>query len=55
MPSTTPKARVKIEPISMIETGDTSNENEEDDGENITEVDSEENSSPCSTDSDSDE
>ena len=53
--STTSKARVKTEPVSMIETGDTSNENERDDGENITEVDLEESSSPHSTDSDSDE
>ena len=55
MSSTAPKAKVKTEPVSMIETGDMSDENEGDDGENITEVDSEESSSPCSTDSDSDE
>ena len=53
--SSAPKARVKTEPVSMIEAGDTSNDNEGDDGENITEVDSEESSSSCTTDSDSEE
>ena len=53
--SSTPKARVKTEPVSIIETGETSNDNEGDDGENITEVDSEESSSSCTTDSESDE
>ena len=50
-----PKVRVKTEPVSMFETGDTSDDNEGDDGDNITEVDSEESSSSCTTDSDSDE
>ena len=53
--SSTPKARMKTEPVSMIETGDISDDNKGDDGENITEVDSEESSSSCTTDSDSDE
>ena len=53
--STTPKTRVKAEPVSMIETGDTSDDNEGDDGENITEVDLEESSSSVLTDSDTDE
>ena len=53
--SSSPKTRVKTEPVSMIETGDTSDDNEGDDGENITEVDSEESSSSCSMDRDSDE
>ena len=53
--SSTLKTRVKTEPVSMIETGKTSDDNEGDDGENITEVDSEESSSSCTTDSDSDE
>ena len=50
-----PKARVKTEPVSMIETGDTRDDNKGDDGENITEVDSEDSSSSCTADSDSDE
>ena len=53
--SSAPKARVKTEPVSMTETGDTSDDNEGDDGENITEVDLEESSSSCTTDSDSEE
>ena len=53
--SSTPKARVKTEPVSVIETGETSDDNEGDDGENITEVDSEKSSSSCTTDSESDE
>ena len=53
--SSTPKARIKTEPVSVIETGETSDDNEGDDGENITEVDSEESSSSCTTDSESDE
>ena len=53
--SSVPKARMKTKPVSMIETGDTSNDNEGDDGENITEVDSGDSSSSCPTDSDSEE
>ena len=53
--SSTPKARIKTEPVSVIETGETSDDNERDDGENITEVDSKESSSFCTTDSESDE
>ena len=53
--SSTPKVRIKTEPVSVIETGETSDDNEGDDGENITEVDSEESSSSCTTDSESDE
>ena len=53
--SSTPKVRVKTEPVSGIETGDTSDDNEGDNGENITEVDSEGSSSSCTIDSDSDE
>ena len=53
--SSTPKVRVKIEPVSMIETGETSDYNEGDEGENIIEVDSEESSSSCTTNSESDE
>ena len=53
--SSTPKARVKTEPVSVIETGETSDDNEGDYGENITEVDSEESPSSCTTDSESDE
>ena len=54
-PSSTPKARIKTEPVSVIETGETSDDYEGDDGENITEVDSEGSSSSCTTDSESDE
>ena len=53
--SSAPKLRVKTEPVSMIETGDISDDNEGDDGENVTGVDSEESSSSCTTDSDSEE
>ena len=53
--SSTPKARIKIEPVSVIGTGETSDDNEGDNGENITEVDSEESSSSCTTDSELDE
>ena len=53
--SSSPKARVKTESVLMIETEDTSDDNEADDGENITEVDSEESSLSCTTDSNSDE
>ena len=53
--SSAPKVRVKTEPVSMIETGDTSDDNKGDDGENITEVYLEESSSSCTTDSDSEE
>ena len=49
------KAGVKSETVSMIETGDTSDDNEEDDRENITEVDSEGSPPSCTMDSDSDE
>ena len=40
--SSSPKARIKTEPVLMIEAEDTSDDNEGDDRENITEVDSEE-------------
>ena len=53
--SSSPKVKVKMEPVSMIEAENTSDDNEGDDRENITEVDSEESSSTCITDSDSDE
>ena len=53
--SSTPKVRIKTEPVSVIEIGETRDDNEGDDGENITEVDSEESSSSCTTDSESDE
>ena len=53
--SSTPLARVKTEPVSIIETEETSDDNEGDDGENITEVDSKESSSSYTTDSESDE
>ena len=53
--TSTPKTKVKTEPVSMIENEDTSDDNEGDDGENITEVDSEDGSSSVSTDSDTDE
>ena len=53
--SSSPKARVKTEPVWIIETEDTSDDNEGEDREDITEVDSEESSSICTTESDSDE
>ena len=53
--SSVPKTRVKTEPVSMIETEDTSDHKEGDDVENITEIDTEESSSSCFTESDSDE
>ena len=46
--SSTSKTKVKTEPVSIIESGDTSDQNEGDDGENITEVDSEDSSSSVS-------
>ena len=49
-----PKTRVKIEPVSMIETKDTSDDNEGDDVKNITEIDTEESTSSSSTESDPD-
>ena len=52
--SSTTKPKVKTEPVSIIKSGDTSDENEADDGENITEVDSGESSSSVSTDSETD-
>ena len=53
--SSTTKTKVKTEPVSIIESGDTNNDDERDDGENITEVDSGDSSSSVSTDSDRDE
>ena len=53
--SSSPKARVETEPVSIIEMGDTSDDNEGEDGEDITEVDSGESSSICTTESNSDE
>ena len=55
MSSSTTKTKVKTEPVLIIESGDTSADDEGDDGENITEVDSEDSSSSVSTDSDTDE
>ena len=53
--SSTTKIKVKTEPVSIIDSGDTSDDDEGDDGENITEVDSGDSSSSVSTDSDTDE
>ena len=55
MSNSTTEPKIKTEPVSLIESGDTSNEDEGDDGENITEVDSGESSSTASTDSDREE
>ena len=52
--SSTTRTKVKTEPVSIIESGDTSDDDEGHDGENITEVDSGESSSSVSTDSDTD-
>ena len=53
--NSTTKPKIKSEPVSLIESGDTSDEDEGDDGENITEVDSEDSSSTATTDSDIEE
>ena len=50
--NSTTKPKIKTEPVPLIESGDTSNEDEEDDGENITEMDTGESSSTTSSDSD---
>ena len=55
MSSSITKTKVKTKPVSMIESGDTSDDGEGDDGENVTEVDSDDSSSSVSTDSDTDE
>ena len=52
--SSTTKTKVKTEPVSIIESGDTSDDDEGDEGENITEVDSGDSSSSVSTESDTD-
>ena len=51
----TAKPKVKTEPVSLIESGDTSDEDEEDVDENITEIESGESSSMTSSDSDAEE
>ena len=53
--SSVPKTRVETEPVSIIETEDTSDDNDRDDVENITEINTEESSSSCLRESDSDE
>ena len=53
--STAPKAKLKSEPVSLIDTEDTSDDNEEGDTENITEIDTEEDSSSSLIESDSNE
>ena len=53
--NSTTKPKIKTEPVSLIESGDTSNEDEEDGDENITEMDSGESSSTTSSDSDIEE
>ena len=53
--NSTTKPKIKTEPVTLIESGDTSDEDEEDDGENITEMDSGESSSTTSSDSDIEE
>ena len=53
--NTAPKTKVKMEPVSVIETKDTSNDNEGKDTENVTEIDIEEISSSSLTESESDE
>ena len=55
MSNSTTKPKIKTEPITLIESGDTSDEDEVDEGENITEMDSEESSSTTSSDSDIEE
>ena len=51
----TVKPKVKMEPVSLIESRDTSDEDEEDVDENITEIESGESSSMTSSDSDTEE
>ena len=53
--NSTTKPKIKTEPVSLIESGDTSDEDEEDGDENITEMDSGESSSTASSDSDIEE
>ena len=53
--SSVPKTRVKTEPVSLIETEDTSDDYNGDEVENITEIDTEESSSSCLTESDLEE
>ena len=52
---TVTKAKVKMEPVSVIETEDTSDDNEGEDTENVTEIDTDVDSSSSLMDSDSDE
>ena len=53
--SLNPKVKVKTEPVSTIETDDTSDDDGGADTENVTEIDTEESSSSSLTESDSDE